>query len=90
MDYVKQLEAKLIDLEDRNLHLVSINTHVTDKNDNLLTERDLLRKGIETLTGKLQLTKEIVTEMAMTIKARDRALRLCRACQGDGRIKSDY
>lgn len=55
MDYVKQLEAELIDLQDRNDHVVNLN-------------RTLLEKTVE--------LEDEVVEQQMTIKSRDRALRI--------------
>jgi septal ring factor EnvC (AmiA/AmiB activator) len=74
--YVKQLEAEHIDLEDRNLHLVKSICHANDRNTNLQDEIVLLKRGIEAIVDELIETHAKCTERGMTIKARDRALRM--------------
>ena len=76
MEYVKRLEAELLELEDRNSHLVTSICSNTDKlqqaqlfNDELATEIEVVQRINKDLEGK-------AIEDEMTIKSRDRALRI--------------
>jgi peptidoglycan hydrolase CwlO-like protein len=79
LEYVKQLELSVLDLEERNLHLVRSICHANDKNTDLHEQMDLRAKALEALAKDLNIANAEMVELQMTLKARDRALRILRS-----------